>query len=489
MERSPSSKISLSSDSSAESIVDSALETPLDTQHPFPLNTFVAPKMPVKSLSSRLNLLPKRSISVLDPSSGRPQTAPYSKHDEPHPSRRMRRGTNESTSSMASHSSHASLLRRTLVLVTSSTSSSRPYSALATPSFLTPRTSISSLASTSLGSPTASLSSNRRTALNVALCASPISTSPVTLAADPTTALAPTNSNSLAQFSPTPRATPSLLQFGIPTQAQTASNAATDRNGSGVGRTGSHGAEVRRRRSRDAARRASDQQYDNDFAVCPQKATSPTGWLADPGRDLPSISRALEPDSLDSSMNLGGSQMSLKSSPVTRSNSAGLSILGTWDARVVVPRQEIATTPRPAFPIEPKAHQPWLWQKEEVTRVVGLDKGKARAPAKAAHLQGFPSLQRSSSAPAPALTNGRRHSPMVGVMAREKKFDSNLPSLAAIESGSRLMRGKIVCATCGERGPDFPRCGRCGEAWCSRGCRVEANKDTDGKHRCSPSVA
>lgn len=488
MEQSLSSKYSLSSDSSAESIVDSALETPLDTQHLPPLNTFVACKVPVKTLSSRLNLLPKRSKSVLDPSSGRPQTASHSKyapHDELHPSRRMRRGTNESTSSMASHASHASLLRRTLVLVTSSTSSSRPYSAFATPSFLTPRTSVSSLAPTSLESPTASLSCNRRTAVNVALC-----TSPGTLAADPTTALSPTNSNSLAQFSPTPRATLSLLQFGIPTRAQTMSNVATSRNGSGLGRTGSHRAEARRRRSRDAARRASDQQYDDDFGVRPQKATSPTGWLVYPGRNLPSISRALEPDSLDSSMNFGGGQMSLKSTPTTRSNSAGLSILGAWDARVVVPRQEIATTPRPAFPIEPKAQQLWLWEKEEAIRVVGFDKGKgkATAPAKAAHLQGFP-LQRSSSAPAPALANSNRRLPAIGVIAREKKFDNNLPSLAAIESNSRLMRGKIVCAMCGERGPDFPRCGRCGEAWCSRGCRVEANKETNGKHRCSPSVA
>ncbi|KAG8816669.1 hypothetical protein FRC19_011876, partial [Serendipita sp. 401] len=65
----------------------------------------------------------------------------------------------------------------------------------------------------------------------------------------------------------------------------------------------------------------------------------------------------------------------------------------------------------------------------------------------------------------------------------------NLPTLEAIESGSRLMRSKIVCSTCGEVGPDLPRCGRCSEAWCSRECRLYANTKTGGKHRCASSIA
>ena len=48
------------------------------------------------------------------------------------------------------------------------------------------------------------------------------------------------------------------------------------------------------------------------------------------------------------------------------------------------------------------------------------------------------------------------------------------PQLAALEKSSRLLKSTVHCAVCGDVGKDFPRCGRCGEAWCSRVCRVES---------------
>jgi hypothetical protein len=61
---------------------------------------------------------------------------------------------------------------------------------------------------------------------------------------------------------------------------------------------------------------------------------------------------------------------------------------------------------------------------------------------------------------------------------------SSPQSLAALESSSKFMRTLTVCASCGASGPDFPRCRRCGDSWCSRACRMtarrEAGSDGDG---------
>ncbi|KAG8704226.1 hypothetical protein FRC09_003688 [Ceratobasidium sp. 395] len=55
------------------------------------------------------------------------------------------------------------------------------------------------------------------------------------------------------------------------------------------------------------------------------------------------------------------------------------------------------------------------------------------------------------------------------------------PVLAALERGSKL-KSKSICLNCGKKGNNYPCCPRCGEAWCSRECRVEANNG--GKHVC-----
>ncbi|KAH7885273.1 hypothetical protein F5I97DRAFT_1353987 [Phlebopus sp. FC_14] len=55
------------------------------------------------------------------------------------------------------------------------------------------------------------------------------------------------------------------------------------------------------------------------------------------------------------------------------------------------------------------------------------------------------------------------------------------PVLEAVERGSKLSY-RTMCSTCMKVGRDFPRCGRCGEMWCSRECRLQGGK----KHVCAP---
>ncbi|KAL0961052.1 hypothetical protein HGRIS_006041 [Hohenbuehelia grisea] len=56
------------------------------------------------------------------------------------------------------------------------------------------------------------------------------------------------------------------------------------------------------------------------------------------------------------------------------------------------------------------------------------------------------------------------------------------PILASLEQKSRLCSRKMCCATCNKPGTNFPKCGRCGQAWCSRECRLPSGV----KHVCGP---
>lgn len=49
------------------------------------------------------------------------------------------------------------------------------------------------------------------------------------------------------------------------------------------------------------------------------------------------------------------------------------------------------------------------------------------------------------------------------------------PVLDALEKGSRVSK-QSQCATCLNFGRDFPCCGRCGQTWCSRQCRLQGSK-------------
>ncbi|KZT73791.1 hypothetical protein DAEQUDRAFT_354352 [Daedalea quercina L-15889] len=80
------------------------------------------------------------------------------------------------------------------------------------------------------------------------------------------------------------------------------------------------------------------------------------------------------------------------------------------------------------------------------------------------------SLSTISSSEAPATP--RNHSPL---------FGHNRPTLIDVENQSRF-RLPAVCVTCKRNGANFPSCSRCGETWCSRGCRLKGSNGT--RHHC-----
>ncbi|CAG7853049.1 SubName: Full=Uncharacterized protein {ECO:0000313/EMBL:CCA74591.1} [Serendipita indica DSM 11827] len=442
MDHSPPYTDTLSSRSSSESI---AVKTPSDSEHPSPPNTYIATKAAFPVLSSHFEKSSKRADSAPVP---------------PIAFTRRRRETNSSLVSISSQSSQVSLLRKTLMLVTSSSSSSssKPRSASMrsasglgserTPSLVTStrRTSVSSLASTALSTPA-----------SVSMCpaftdaASTLVDSPYALTADATTALSPTSiSPSLAQFSPTPAATDSLQQFGI----------AHARS-----KTVPRLPEVRRKRSR-ARTTNNDGVTRNDLQESARRNNS--SWFGTKS-DLPSIARAIEPDTPTSSMGLD----------VPQGSQSRLGVPVSCD-QIISPGHALAGTPRPEYPI----------QSSHTAQPPVLDKGKGKVTASTSYAtlscNATGTLDKKLS---PVMSAEVRNGRVSLTTRRSPGSDSNLPTLEAVESGSRLMRSKIVCSTCGDVGPDFPRCGRCSEAWCSRECRVEANRSTGGKHRCAASVA
>ncbi|KAJ4491351.1 hypothetical protein C8J55DRAFT_503979 [Lentinula edodes] len=64
--------------------------------------------------------------------------------------------------------------------------------------------------------------------------------------------------------------------------------------------------------------------------------------------------------------------------------------------------------------------------------------------------------------------------------ARLKTTEMN-PILSELERRSKLCTSVVGCATCGKYGSDYPRCGKCGEMWCSRPCRLRGGR----KHLCT----
>ncbi|KAH9841557.1 uncharacterized protein C8Q71DRAFT_737622 [Rhodofomes roseus] len=80
------------------------------------------------------------------------------------------------------------------------------------------------------------------------------------------------------------------------------------------------------------------------------------------------------------------------------------------------------------------------------------------------------SLSTISSSEAPATP--RNHSPLLG---------HDRPTLVDLEQQSRF-RSSAVCVTCKRHGANFPSCSRCGETWCSRGCRLKESGGT--RHHC-----
>jgi len=61
------------------------------------------------------------------------------------------------------------------------------------------------------------------------------------------------------------------------------------------------------------------------------------------------------------------------------------------------------------------------------------------------------------------------------------------PALAVVEQSSRLLKQSIRCAVCSDVGRDFPRCGKCGDAWCSRECRIKSLGEKK-RHECTSNA-
>ncbi|KAI6166539.1 hypothetical protein EDD17DRAFT_1470246 [Pisolithus thermaeus] len=85
-----------------------------------------------------------------------------------------------------------------------------------------------------------------------------------------------------------------------------------------------------------------------------------------------------------------------------------------------------------------------------------------------------PSISRTSLPPDPAWDESPRNS--TPPPAETRKLH---PVLEGLERRSRVSCSS-QCSTCLKPGRDFPRCGRCGQMWCSRDCRLQGGK----KHIC-----
>jgi hypothetical protein len=92
------------------------------------------------------------------------------------------------------------------------------------------------------------------------------------------------------------------------------------------------------------------------------------------------------------------------------------------------------------------------------------------------HAPPIPSISRtySDSSDSPTAT-------LVGDSPRLKNQTIQLdPVFASLERNSKFCRSSMGCATCGKAGSDFPRCGKCGDMWCSRTCRLNGK----ARHQC-----
>ncbi|KAJ7505344.1 hypothetical protein B0H11DRAFT_1978172 [Mycena galericulata] len=86
-----------------------------------------------------------------------------------------------------------------------------------------------------------------------------------------------------------------------------------------------------------------------------------------------------------------------------------------------------------------------------------------------------------SSAAASLLDFERGYAPTLKQPIPDKYSDPTPPALASVEKRSRLCTKRMLCATCRTPGTNFPICARCGDAWCSRACRLPSGV----RHVCS----
>jgi len=96
-------------------------------------------------------------------------------------------------------------------------------------------------------------------------------------------------------------------------------------------------------------------------------------------------------------------------------------------------------------------------------------------------------LHTPPSIPSISRTTSYSAAPSPATLFSTTLFDEPTPkvslhkALATLEKKSKFCTRSVRCATCGKAGSDYPRCGKCGEVWCSRPCRINGGN----KHVCT----
>jgi len=117
----------------------------------------------------------------------------------------------------------------------------------------------------------------------------------------------------------------------------------------------------------------------------------------------------------------------------------------------------------PESPISPTSPIPFI------TRTLPLSSGSSRPPSPVRGYSTLPKPRRASR------THSRSQTQL-------PEFNSVLTSL---EQRSKFYVRKNACSTCKRTGSGFPQCGKCGDSWCSRDCRLKGGR----RHVCrTPTI-
>lgn len=157
------------------------------------------------------------------------------------------------------------------------------------------------------------------------------------------------------------------------------------------------------------------------------------------------------------------------------------------DARAIVPGVPLSGTPRPVFATDSETHATASlpFSLYDLDNIDEEEEGCTSNASNTSSTVVASSLGTSADSFLIVPLIPRRCRPRRVSLPRLQAADAIIPSLAEVEASSRLMKGHISCASCKKVGPDFPRCPRCFESWCSRECRLTATEGT--KHRCPSS--
>ncbi|KIY67108.1 hypothetical protein CYLTODRAFT_422804 [Cylindrobasidium torrendii FP15055 ss-10] len=147
----------------------------------------------------------------------------------------------------------------------------------------------------------------------------------------------------------------------------------------------------------------------------------------------------------------------------------------TSPASMTLQRYALHSKPFGFFRRRPRAQSLWeetanpLWDSDSIPSISRTSSYLSDSSSNTASSSGSP-LMASPEVPV-------RHAPFSPTNPAPSS-DLN-PILASLERKSKLCRG-AHCSTCNKPGNDFPRCGRCGEMFCSRECRTRGGK----RHIC-----